>query len=366
MEKRAVRDVRRGISLALFICAGFLCVAILAACASAPVAPPVNVESNRAKTIVQGTSTPDFPAGPVMPQTPNTASAIVQQQSGQGQTPPQTPGQPSPVPVSASTGLNEEEKLFLGNYLSRLSYMVYFNEKGGVDPTYAKMAVSQANRYLIEKLGLSVIDFDQIEKNKKDQLDAYQAETRGSIDMIQYLAQKFNADVYVEIDLRASASGSSGSYSASAQGSLKLFETSTATMIGSIAFMSPPTFSPVSADSAITNAITASVWQAMPKVTDQAKTLLGASMARGIRYELLIQNTPDPKVLGQFVKALSRKAKEVEQLSYSPSEARFAVFAFQTKAKLQEAVFDAAETAAMSDMYLVYMRGKSFTFNSGM
>jgi hypothetical protein len=303
-----------------------------------------------------------------MPAKPNTASAIVQQQSGQAQaqTQAQAPAVASPLAATSSGSLTDEERQFLNNYLSRLSYMVYFNEQAGVNPTYAKMAVSQANRYLIEKLGLSVIDFDQIEKNKKDQLDAYQAETRGSIDMIQYLAQKFNADVYVEIDLRASASGSSGSYSASAQGSLKLFETSTATMIGSIAFMSPPTFSPVSPDSAISNAITASVWQAMPKVTDQAKTLLGASMARGIRYELLVQNTPDPKLIGQFVKALSRKVKEVEQLSYSPSESRFAVYAFLNKAKVQEAVFGAAETVAMTDLYLVYMRGKSFTFNSGM
>lgn len=365
MNKRLVRTTYGVASFFPALCAVILCLHFLSACAGTPPPAAVNEESNRAKTIVQGTSTPDFPAGPVMPSTPNTASSIVQQ-SGQPQTQAQTPPPASPMSAVSSGGLTEEERQFLNNYLSRLSYMVYFNEQGGVNPSLAKMAVSQANRYLIEKLGLSVIDFDQIEKNKKDQLDAYQAETRGSIDMIQYLAQKFNADVYVEIDLRASASGSSGSYTASAQGSLKLFETSTATLIGSIAFMSPPTFSPVSPDAAISNAIAASVWQAMPKVTEQARTLLGASMSRGIRYELVLQNTPDPKLIGQFVKALARKTKEVEQLSYSPSESKFAVFAFLTKAKVQEAIFSAAETAAMTDMYLVYMRGKSFTFNSGM
>lgn len=262
--------------------------------------------------------------------------------------------------------MTAEEQAFLAMYLSRLSYMVFYNDASGVDPRFAKMAVSQANRYLIEKMGMSVIDFDQIEKNKKDQLDAYQAETRGSIDIIQYLAQKFNADVYLEIDLKASVTGTIGAYTATAQGNIKMYDTSTATLLGSLAFMSPATFSPSSADSAIANAITASIWQAMPKVTDQSKALMAASLTRGIRYELIVQNTPDAKAIAQFQKALARKVREVEQLSYSPNESRFAVYAFMNKAKVQEAIYAAAESSILPDMYLVYMRGKSLTFNSGL
>ncbi|HEY9053991.1 MAG TPA: hypothetical protein VIO60_04155 [Rectinemataceae bacterium] len=244
--------------------------------------------------------------------------------------------------------------------------MVYYNENSGVDPRLAKMAVSQANRYLIEKLGLSVIDFDQIEKNKKDQMDAYQAETGGAIDMIQYLAQKFNADVYVEIDFKVAGSGGPGSYTGTAQGSMKLFETSTALLLGSVAFMSPPTFSPASLEAAESNAVSASVWQAMPKVTEQSKALMAASLSRGLRYELIVQGIPDAKMVAQFVKALSRKFREVEQLSFSPGESRFALFAFLPKAKVQEAIYEAGASAMMPDMYLVYMRGKSFTFKSGL
>jgi hypothetical protein len=273
----------------------------------------------------------------------------------------------SPNPLMASYGhLSPDEQSFLTNYLSRLSYMVYYNDASGVDPRFAKMAVTQANRYLIEKLGLSVIDFDQIERNKKDQLDAYQAETGGSIDMIQYLAQKYNADIYVEIDLKAASSGGPGNWNGSAQGTMKLFETSTAILLGSIAFMSPPTFSPVSQDSAVANAIAASVWQAMPKMTEQSKTLIATSLTRGVRFELVAQKIPDAKMVAQFIKALGRKFREVEQLSFSPGETRIALYAFATKAKVQEAIYDAAATALMPDMYLVYMRGKMFTFNSGM
>jgi hypothetical protein len=340
---------------------------LLVSCASPPPpAPPKNTEADRAKSIGQGTSTPEMPVVQTPPspnQTPSqTAQAIV---NPQGPGAAFLPAAPAPFPAS-SGALSPEEQTFLSGYLSRLSYMVYYNDATGVDPRFAKMAVTQANRYLIEKMGLSVIDFDQIERNKKDQLDAYQAETGGSIDMIQYLAQKYNADVYVEIDLKASGDGIPGSWNGSAQGTMKLFETSTAILLGSIAFMSPPTFSPVSQDSAVANAIAASVWQAMPKMTEQSKALLATSLSRGIRYELVAQKIPDAKMVSQFIKALSRKFREVEQLSFSPGETRIALFAFATKAKVQEAIYDAASTALMPDMYLVYMRGKSFTFNSGM
>jgi len=334
-------------------CIFMLClIAILAAmmsCTTPPPSAPIsNIESDRAKAIVQGTSTPDFPAtnAATAPSSVSTGSIVSDN-----------------VPKSA---LSAEEQLFVSNYLSKLSYMVYYSENSGIDPRLAKTAVTQANRYLLEKQGLSVIDFDQIERNKRDQQDAYQAETGGSIDMIQYLAQKLNADMYVEIDLKASASGNPGSYSATAQGTMKLFEASTATLLGSIAFMSPPTFSPNSPDSAISNAIAASVWQAMPKVTEQSKALTAAAMSRGVRYDLVLQRTPDAKQISQFVKALSKKIREVEQLNFSPEETKFTLFAFMPKAKIQEAVYEAAQASLLSDIYLVYMRGKSFTFNTGL
>lgn len=346
----------------IFLVALIVITALIISCASAPPAPAgPSAEANRAKQIVQGTPTPEMPVTTttIAPKSPaQTAQSIVA-----GQSPAAVP---PAVPAFSNASLSQEDQAFLANYLSRLSYMVYYNDASGMDPRFAKMAVSQANRYLIEKLGLAVIDFDQIEKNKKDQLDAYQAETGGSIDMIQYLAQKFNADIYVEIDLKASSSGAGNSFNGNAQGTMRLFETSTAQLLGSIAFMSPPTFSPVSPDAAIANAISASIWQAMPKVTDQAKALIAASASRGVRYELVVQKLPDAKQAAAFVKALSRKFAEAEQLSFSAGETRIALYAFMTKAKVQQAIYDAGVQAALPDMYLVYMRGKSFTFNSGL
>lgn len=365
---------------------------LFAGCPSAP--SPVRTpspESERAKSIVQGTSTADFPATvapspgspgqpasvsqPVpAPQTPQQrAQDIVTQSGGPA---PQTSGAASGQPPKVlspdqpgsvqSYELTPEERAFLTAYLSRLSYMVFYNDQGGMDSRLAKLAVSQANRYLIEKLGLSVLDFEQVERNKKDQLDAYQAETGGSIDLVQFIAQKFNADVYLEIDLKAGAEGGYGSYTATAQGTIKIYETSTGALLGSIAFTSPPTFSPATADAAIANAVAASVWQAMPRVTDQSKALINASLSRGVRYELIVQKTPDSRQMSMFERSMARKFRDVERLSYAPGETRFAIFSFQNRGKVEAAVYDASAEASLPSLYLVYMRGKSFTFNTGL
>jgi len=270
------------------------------------------------------------------------------------------------VPPPPPGVLTPEEEAYLNNYLARLQYMVYFDEKAGIDPQSAKTAVNQANRYLLEKLGLSVVDFDQIEKNKRDQQAAYQSETGGSIDLIQYLAQKYNADVYVEISFSSTSSTSGGKFYATAQGSMKIYDTSTAQLLGSVAFQSPQVMSTTSAESAIGNAVAASVWSAMPKMTDQTKMLVKNSLARGIRYEVVIQNTPDSRQISTLRRALAKLFREVEQVSYAPGETKLALYTFKSRDKVEDAFYDAADRAGLKDLYLVYSRGKAFTFNSGL
>jgi len=345
-------------------------VVVLIGCATPPEVQTATPESQQAKNIVQGTSTPDMPATtPAPSQDPNAAAKAVvegQPMPGGTQVPSAVPS--TPQASTASYGaLTPDETLFFQNYINRLSYLVYYDENSGLDPQLAKAAVSQANRYLIEKSGLSVIDFDQIQKNKKDQMSAYQAETGGSIDIVTYIAQKLNADIYLEIDAKTTSGGGPGAWTGSAQGSMKIFDASTATLLGSISFLSPQTFSPVSADAAMMNAIAGIVWQSMPKVTEQSKALLsGVTATRGVRYELVLQNTPDAKAVSQFEKNLSKRVREVERLSYAPGEARFALYAFMPASKIQDAIYEAASAAGFPDCYLLYMRGRSYTFNTGL
>lgn len=342
------------------VAAIFAALVILSSCVSSPPPPekpaeppssgaaqPSSAEKDRAKALVQGEM------GGAVPSAAPAAS---------GKAPEAAADVPPPLPGK----LTPDEEAYLQSYLSRLNYMVYYDEEAGIDKKYAKTAVNQANRYLIEKMGLSVLDFDQIEKNKQDQRDAYQAETGGAVDLIQYLAQKYNADAYVEISFSVTPSSSGGRHYATAQGSMKIYDTSTATLLGSVAFQSPQAMSPVSLDAAVTNAVAASVWTAMPKMTDQTKVLIQNSLARGIRYEVLVQNTPDSRAMSDFRRALGRSMREVEQVSYSPGETKLYVYTFQNRDKVEDAVYAAADRAGLVDLYLVYNRGKAFTFNTGM
>lgn len=349
------------------IIVAIVAVSLMASCVSQPAAPaadpaapaeaPASSESkDRAKALVQGGSSPAGAA--------SAAGASSAAPSGAPSTTPSSAEVDAPPPAPGV--MTPEEEAFLTTYLARLQYMVYYDEKAGIEPQIAKTAVNQANRFLIEKLGLSVVDFDQIEKIKKDQQTAYQAETGGSIDIMQYLAQKYNADVYVEISFTSTSSSSGGKYYATAQGSMKIYDTSTAQLLGSVSFQSPQVMSTTSTESAVSNAVAASVWSAMPKMTDQTKMLVKNSMSRGIRYEVLIQNTPDSRQVSQLRRSLARVVREVEQVSYSASETRLALYTFKAKDKIEDAIYDAADRAGLADLYLVYSRGKAFTFNSGL
>ncbi|HOX30927.1 MAG TPA: DUF6175 family protein [Spirochaetales bacterium] len=341
--------------------------AFLASCASSPApaptaapaqsapaaAPKDNAAKSRAMALVQGGADAGQAVAPpaAAPASPAAPAA------------PASVDQPAPV---ATAPLTPEEQAYLENYLARLNYMVYYNADAKIDAKLAKMAVTQANRYLIEKLGRSVVDFDQIEKNKADQRSAYESETGGSISLIQYIAQKQNADVYVELDFTVASETRDGKYYASAMGSMKLFDTSTASLLGSVALISQPAFSPSSLEAAVNNAVLGSVWVAMPKMAEQSKELLKGSLGRGVRYEIILQKTPDSRQVSQLRRALAKKMREVEQASYSPDETRLYVYTFQKGDKVEDAMYDAASSAGLNDLNLVYSRGKSYTFNSGL
>jgi hypothetical protein len=101
-------------------------------------------------------------------------------------------------------------------------------------------------------------------------------------------------------------------------------------------------------------------------MVNQSKELLKNSLARGIRYELIVQKTPDSKQISQFRRALAKKIREVEQVSYSAGVTKLYLYTFMKGDKVEDAVYDAAAASGMNDLNLVYSRGKSYTFDTGM
>jgi hypothetical protein len=262
--------------------------------------------------------------------------------------------------------LTTEEKRIIARYVNGMTYMVYFNEEASEDPFYMKAAVGIANEYLTSN-AMEAVDFAQVEKLKKDQQMVYEDETGASISMIQWIAQKLNADVYIEIDGRTSGESSSGKYYGQANITLKGFEASTGRLLGSQPWNSPKTFSTSSEEAARINALQTSVYKAMPIVIDQAKAFMAKALREGIKYELIVQDTTDPKAMSDFRRKLQRKVRDVRTISQTAEETKFNVFLIGTVEDLVDVVYDVAETIpGLEGMYQVLLRGKSVTFNTGL
>ncbi len=271
--------------------------------------------------------------------------------------------------ITAATGgeeLTAEEKRIIARYVNNMTYMVYFNEEASEDPFYMKAAVGIANEYLTSN-ALEAIDYEQVEKLKKDQQMVYEEETGESISIIQWIAQKLNADVYVEIDGRTSGETSGDRYYGQANITLKGFEAATGRLLGSQPWNSPRTFSTSSEQAARINALQTSVYKAMPIVIDQAKAYMAKALQNGIKYELVVQNTQDPRVMSDFYRKMRRKVRDMSTISQTAEESRYSVYLIGSVEDLVDIVYDVADTVAgLEGMYQVVLRGKSVTFNTGM
>jgi len=258
-----------------------------------------------------------------------------------------------------------EEKRFIARYLANMTYMVYFNEQAAEDPFYMKAAVGIANEYLTSN-ALEAVDLEQVERLKKDQQRVYEEETGESISMIQWIAQKLNADVYIEIDGRTSGESSSGKYYGQANITLKGFEASTGRLLGSQPWNSPRTFSTASEQAARVNALQTSVYKAMPIVLEQSKAYMAKALAGGVKYELVVQGSSDAKAMSDFRRKLRRQVRDVVTVSQTAEESRYNVFVLGSLEDLADKVLDVAEgVPGLEDMYQVVLRGKSVTFNTG-
>jgi len=283
-----------------------------------------------------------------------TAEGVVQLESAEAEVPEESGPEPTP-----------EEKRFIARYLSQMTYMVYFHDQTTEDPFYMKAAVGIANEYLTSN-ALEAIDLEQVEKLKKDQQRLYEEETGESISMIQWIAQKLNADVYVEIDGRTTGESSAGKYYGQANITLKGFEASTGRLLGSQPWNSPRTFSTASEQAARINALQTSVYKAMPIVLEQARAYMAKALAGGIKYELVVQGSSDARAMSDFRRKLRRQVRDVLTVSQTAEEARYSVFILGSLEDLADKVLDVAEgVPGLEDMYQVVLRGKSVTFNTG-
>jgi len=287
--------------------------------------------------------------------------------------PVETGSNEAPVPAidvessESSTTATPEEIALIDEIIGNLTFMVYYDEESATDPFLAKTAVGMANRYLSEN-SMEYVDLGQIEQIKKDQAAAYEDETGQAVSMIQWIAGKLNADIYIEIVVDANSNTKNNRYYGSASVSLKNFDASTAAGRGSSFYQTvPPAMSTVSEDDALNNAVASATFNAIKKAVDQARAYTQKELTQGIKYDLVIQNTFDSRLMRDFMKKIERKVKSIKRISTSPEETKYDVRLIGRIEDLEDLVYDVSEgLPGLEGMSLVYQRGNSITFDSGL
>ncbi len=269
--------------------------------------------------------------------------------------------------TSGQEALDPAKAEIVQGIVDNLVYMVYFDEDSVTSSFLAKTAVGMANKYLAQN-GMEYVDLDQIEKIKEDQLNAYEAETGQAVSMIQWIAGKLNADIYIEVTVDTDSEQRNGRYYGSAGVSLKNFDASTGAGRGTAFYQTmPPAMSTVSENDALKNAVASATYKAMEEPIKQARNYTEKELRQGIKYQIVLQNTSDARTMRDFVKKMERKVESMDRLSYSPAEAKYDVRFIGKISDLEDTVYDVAESVdGLEGMFLVYQRGNSITFDTGM
>lgn len=251
--------------------------------------------------------------------------------------------------------------------LDRMTYMASFATDSGLDPFLIESATTSANAYLADN-GIPYVDSSQVEALRKDQARVYEQESGKSVGILQWIAQRLRADVYIVIDGAVSGADRNGRYYGSADVTLRIFETSTGSGMGAASYQSlQPSVSLTSQREAVLNALRSSVYRAMGDAVRQAREAMARELASGISYDLIVLNTSDDRAMSAFAKSLALRAGDVRMLSWSPQETRYRVTFGGTASDLQDLVYETSQAVpGFSGMGLVTLRGRELTFDTGM
>ena len=258
-----------------------------------------------------------------------------------------------------------EEQRFIRRYIDTMTYLVYFNQESPESPFLMRSAVNQANSYLISN-GMIAVDAGQVESITRDLQLVYEEETGREVSILQWVAQRLGADVYVELDAVTSGETQAGTHFGSANVTMRMFETSTGQLLGTVNRRSQRTASRSSQEDAVLNALQSTVFQAMPLVVEQSRIQMALSASRGVRYQVVIQNSSDSRTMSEFRRRLRSRTSDIVTVSQTADQTQYDVFFFGRADELEDLIYDVSATVpGMENLYHVLTRGKSMTFNTG-
>lgn len=278
----------------------------------------------------------------------------------------------APVETATPGAPTREETAFIDEYIANLRYMVYIDEKIKIpeaDQTLYRKAIATANDFLASKRMEAVVQ-DQVEKLKKDQITLIESETGENLTVVQWLAQKLNADVYICIDLMVASEKRGSQYYAQATLSLTVFEAATGRLLGSKSYSQLDRSVGTSEELARINAAQNSVKRVMEEVIKLTQTFMRQAVETGIRYELSLMGTHDAETILSFIDKLQTAdtgVKRVESVYRTDTEGRYYVYFFGKPGDFERMIYAVArELPGLENLKLISQRGKSFSFATGL
>ncbi len=270
------------------------------------------------------------------------------------------------VAEDGSAARGGESDDFVTRALDTMTMLVTGDPEAQVAREYVAPAITQANRYLLEA-GYTVVDQAQVQELLRDRELAYEEATGERASVLQWVAQRLNADVYVVADVTTHGEIDGRDYYGNATINLTMYETSTGQLLGSVSRRSQRTFSQASMDDAVINAVQSATYAAMEKVESQVRAQMAQSLARGIRYEVTIQSSVDARMMRDFRSELREDVSDVVTEAQTAEETVYTVYFRGSIEELEEAVYQVSrDIAGMQDMYHVLTRGRNLVFNTGL
>lgn len=258
------------------------------------------------------------------------------------------------------------EDSFVARALDTMTMLVMEDPESQVAREYLSPAVAQGNRYLLEA-GYTVVDQGQMETLLRDRELVYEETTGTRASVLQWVAQRLNADVYVVVDLNTHGEIDGDDYYGNATINLTMYETSTGQLLGSVSRRSQRTYSPASLDDAVTNAVQSATYAAMERAEQQVRSGMAASFSRGIRYEVTIQRSLDSRVMRDFRSALRNDAEELVTEAQTAEETVYTIYFRGSLEELEDRIYEVAgDVAGLQDLYHVMTRGRNLVFNTGL
>ena len=273
---------------------------------------------------------------------------------------------PEVLDAKTKSALQGNNVGFISEYVDSMLYMVVPNQKAKDGNTFSKSAVNMANKYLLDN-GYRAVDYAAVEALKSDSASLFAQEPEtADLSVVQWIAQKLGADVYIEVDGFVQGGRESGGYYGQAEVNLKMYNPSTGELLGAVPYSSPKTFDRASTEAAAQNAIKSTVFKAMSVAVDQAKKALVRDYAQGIRYEITINNTADSKLMSKFRTALQSKVETIRVVHQSAAQTKYAVQYFGRIEDMENIIYTAAESiSGFENLSLIMIRGKTLMFRLG-